>query len=158
MYSGVNMLVIFCDTESALYDAVPILLSEGGARKSIRVVVDTLYFDSAIVLSDGLYYPTTPCIPELIEVVDAALEVLDVKDDYSVSCVLLHANMGGADQMFDWTNPKKKYIIYMKEIHGSVINLELRGISYDRSRNKILLFLSIIRRRGDLYGYYLRSR
>lgn len=131
-------------TDNILYDIVPYIV-KNTKKKTIRIVVDTLYFDSVILLSDGILYPTTPCIPELIDVVDAALDdrlLGDVKDDYSVSCVLLHANMGGAAELFDWTNKKKTYVINMTEIYGRLIDLEVAGLSYDSNKNKVLIMLS----------------
>lgn len=142
-------------------DLVPYILTESGQKRSIRVVADTLYIDTAIQLSDGQYYPTTPCIPELIDIVDAALNdglLGSVKDTYTVSCVLLHANMGGSVTLFDWTNSKKKYIISMREVHGRMINMEVAGLTYDSAKNKILILLTIARTDGDRFAYYLRSR
>jgi|SRR5690606_18427713 len=149
------------EEENPLYEIVPQIVTSTGRKKAIRVVIDTLYFDSAIVLADSTYYPTTPCIPELIDVVNAAVneEVLgQLSDNYSVACVLLHANMGGAHSLFDWNNDKKNYIISMKEVHGRLINLQLAGIVYDSSRNKILIMLSIMRDGSDRYAYYLKCR
>lgn len=131
------------------------------SKKSIRVVVQTLYFDSSILLSDGVHYPTTPCVPELIDIVDEALHTNilgHVLDDYTVSCVLLHSNMGGAYSLFNWNDNSDKYTISMEEVHGNMINLEVTGLTYDSIKNKILILMTIIRDDGDKYAYYLRSR